>query len=165
MCVRAILDASVFRHFTSKTKDSAGDQFRKWLDREDGMIVYTTHDKYHAELRANSEVYALLRNYFENGNAISVDLTDIESALNKIPAPPTRRSNDPHILALALASGATVLFSGDKRLRRDFSNSKVIPRVKQQRKSLPGVDERFPEDTTSARGRKRFLNSRRCTSC
>lgn len=165
MCVRAILDASAFRHFTAKSKDSAGDQFRKWLDRKDGIIVYTIHDKYHDELSANSEIVALLRSYFDNGNAVNVDLTDVESALNKIPAPPTRRSNDPHILALALASRATVLFSCDKKLRRDFSNSKVIPRVRQKRKSLPSIDEQFPEETTGAGRRKKFLNSRRCTSC
>ncbi len=166
MCVRAILDASAFGHFSSETRNSAGYQFRKWLNRQDGIIVYTLFAKYYKEVRANIGIRDLLRNYFDAGKAIYIDPASVESALNGIPDPPIRRSDDPHILALAVAGKATVLFSCDKELCKDFADYRVIPATgRQGRRSLPGIDEHSPEETTGAKKRRKFLNSRRCTSC
>jgi len=166
MCVRAILDASAFRHFSACTKDSAGDQFRKWLDRGDGLLVYSTYGKYGAELGANNEILESLRSYVDRGRAIDIGSAKVEMALNQIFNTSNRRSDDPHILALALAGDATVLFSCDKKLCQDFANPRVISKVgRQERHSVPDLHENSPEETTKARNRKRFLNSRICTSC
>ncbi len=166
MCVRAILDASAFRHFSAETRNSAGYQFRKWLNREDGIIVYTNYAKYKKEVSVNNEIRGLLQAYLKIGKAIDIALADLQPALDGIPDPPIRRSDDPHILALAVAGKATVLFSCDKELCKDFADPKVIPRTgRQRRKSLPSIDEHSPEETTGSKERKKFLNSRRCTSC
>ena len=37
------------------------------------------------------------------------------------------RSDDEHVLALALASGARLLYTDDRRLQRDFENPAVVP--------------------------------------
>ena len=166
MCVRTILDASAFRHLCSATKNSAGYQLRKWIDRKDGVIAYSSYAKYDKELNAYKKARELLGRFVDDGKAIDVAFTCVEKALNRIPDDPPRKSDDPHILALALASEATVLFSCDKKLRRDFANVRVIPKVgRQKRRSVPGLDDRFPDDTTKAGKRKRFLNSRRCIFC
>ena len=39
------------------------------------------------------------------------------------------RSNDVHVVALALASGARLLYTDDARLQRDFADPAVIPGV------------------------------------
>lgn len=166
MCVRTILDVSAFGHLCSEAKDSAGDQLRKWIDRGDGVVVYSTYGKYNEELSKRKEARELLRSLVDDGKAEDVDRADYKAALHKIPSNPPRKSNDSHILALALASEATVLFSCDKNLRKDFANVEVIPKIgRQGRRSVPGLVEKVPDDITKARERKRFLNSRKCLYC
>lgn len=166
MCVRAILDASAFRHFSAETRNSAGYQFRKWLNREDGIIVYTNYAKYKKEVSVNNEIRGLLQAYLKIGKAIDIALADLQPALDGIPDRPIRCSDDPHILALAVAGKATVLFSCDKKLCKDFADYRVIPATgRQGRRSLPSIDKHSPEETTGAKKRRKFLNSRRCTSC
>ncbi len=60
---------------------------------------------------ANSKVCEILRSYVDSGRAIDIDSYEVEKRLIGIYDHPLRRSDDPHILALALASDATVLFS------------------------------------------------------
>lgn len=168
MCVRTILDASAFRHLCSETKNSAGDQLRKWIDRGDGVVAYSSHAEYVKELNAYKEARDLIFGFVDNGKTIDVDPTEVEAALSGITDNPHRKSDDPHILALALASKATVLFSCDKKLRNDFANVKVIRKIgRQKRGSVPGLDDRFPDDITKGRVRKRkkFLDSRKCIFC
>ena len=167
MCVKTILDASAFRHFCAHTRHSAGDQLRRWIDRGDGVIVYSTaHAKYAAELNSNTEVRDRLFNYVKNLQAIDIDLACIEAAKARIPDRPIRKSDDPHILALAMASEAVVLFSCDKRLRKDFANPAVLHKVgRQDRRSVPDLRDNCPEDTTKASNRRKFLAKRTCDSC
>ena len=51
---------------------------------------------------------------------------DIELCLVDVPDEPERRSDDPHILALALVSGSRLLFTNDRRLQEDFRNPRII---------------------------------------
>ena len=166
MCVRTILDASAFGHLCSGTKNSAGDQLRKWISRGDGVIVYSTYGKYGEELGKRRNVCELLSSFVDSGKAIDVGRTGFEAALDQIPRNRLRKSDDPHILALAVASKATVLFSCDKDLCKDFANVRVIPKIgKQKRRSVPGLDIELPDDNTKAGKIKKFLDSRRCISC
>ena len=167
MCVRTILDASAFGHLCSGTKNSAGYQLRKWIDRRDGgVIVYSTYGKYGEELGKRGKVRELIRSLIDDGKAIDIDSTDVEAALNLIPDNPLRKSDDPHILALARAGMATVLFSCDDDLCKDFSNVRVIPKIgRQKRRSVPGLVDKVPDDITKAGKRRRFLDKRRCIFC
>ncbi|MXZ17811.1 MAG: PIN domain-containing protein [Rhodothermaceae bacterium] len=165
MCVRTVLDASAFGHLCSGTKNSAGDQLRKWIDRGDGVVVYSTYEKYGEELSKHRKARELLENFVGNLKAIDVDRTDFEEALSQITGNPLRKSNDEHILALAIAGKATVLFSCDDDLCKDFSNVRVIPKIgKRKRRSVPGLDGEFPNDTTHAGKVRKFLNKRYCNS-
>lgn len=160
------MDASAFRHFSALTEKSAGYQFRRWIDRQGGIIVYSVSGKYGDELMTNVQVREILRSYVDSGKAIDIDSSRIEGKLIGIPDHPVRRSDDPHILALALAGDATVLFSCDNKLRQDFANSSVIPNVgRRKRRSVPNLDINLPEETAHASIRKNFFNARVCTSC
>ena len=105
----------------------------------------------------------LLKDYNDSGHAEDIGAERILEVLNQIPDPPVRKSNDAHILALAVASKATVLFSCDKPLRTDFANSKVIDKVGQQeRHSVPALLLQSPEDTTKAPDRRKFFERLKC---
>ena len=166
MCVRTILDASAFRHLCSRTKKSAGDQLRKWIREGDGVVVYSTYGRYGKELNDYAEARKVIFGFVDTGDAIDVNRTDFEEALNQIPGKPPRKSNDNHILALARAGKATVLFSCDGNLRKDFANVKIIPKIgRQKRRSIPGLVDAVPDDITKAGKRKKFLDKRRCNFC
>ncbi|MDE2644908.1 MAG: hypothetical protein OXI05_03590 [Bacteroidota bacterium] len=139
---------------------------RKWIGRGDGVVVYSTYGKYGKELGKRGKVHELIRSLVDNGKAIDIDSTDVEAALNRIPDNPLRKSDDPHILALAIAGMATVLFSRDDDLCKDFANARVIPKIgRQGRRSVPGLDDKFPDDVTKAGKRKKILDKRRCFFC
>lgn len=166
MCVRTIVDASAFGHFCAPTRNSAGDQLRRWIERGDGVIVYSAaNNKYATELNKYTEARVQLRTYDERGRAIDIDPAHIEAAKDEIPDRAMRQSDDPHILALAVASKATVLFSCDHKLRKDFANSKVLRNVGlQHRRCVPDLLDNLPKDITKAPNRKKFLAQRRCSS-
>lgn len=166
MCVRTIVDASAFRHLCEPTQKSAGNQLRRWISRGNGVVVYSSKlTDYAIELRQYSEVDRLFRDYNQRGLALDIDHIRIQEALDKIPGHPVRRSNDAHILALAEASHATVLFSCDGKLREDFADHRVLSNVGQRkRRSVPSLVDNSPADTTSATQRWRFLDKRRCAS-
>lgn len=166
MCVRVIVDASAVGHIHEPTSNSAGDQVRRWILRGDGLVVYSPDNtKYARELGEKSKVMALFGDYRQRGLAEVIDSSRIRAALDQIPSAPVRRSDDPHVLALAAASDATVLFSCDGPLRQDFADDQVIPKVgTHRRRSVPDVLIHSPEDTSHAANRRKFLEKRKCPS-
>ena len=164
MCVRTIVDASAFRHLSESSRNSAGHQLRRWVERGNGVIVYSPrYTKYARELNRYTAARELLRDYNQRGLAMDVDASLAEAALDRIPGHPLRRSNDPHVLALAIVSRATVLFACDGDLREDFADNRVLSNVgRQKRRSVPDLIDNVPEDTSAASKRRRFLSRRRC---
>lgn len=166
MCVKTIVDASAFRHLRDATQKSAGHQLRAWIERGPGLIVYSPRNTQYAdELNKNNDVLKLIRDYNQRGLALDIQHEEVETALRGVPPRPIRRSNDAHILALAGATGATVLFSCDDDLRRDFADSSVLRKVgKRGRRSVPNVLIDNPGDTGGANERRVFLARRKCPS-
>lgn len=164
MCVRSVVDANAFGHLVHTSRGTAGDQFRSWIERGDGMIVYSNETQYGIELKRVQNAYLLLQHYFQSGKARRIARSEILEAQESIPSPPIRRSDDPHVLALAAAGAATVLMSRDQALCSDFGNTSVLPRIPgaASRRALPLRDR--PDDTRGRSLRRQFLNRRRCTS-
>ena len=159
MCVRTLLDASAFGHFCVTSAKTAGHQFRCWITRGDGVVIYSADASYGAELAQARKIQALLSDFRQRGLAIRIDPERVETERRHIPPRPARRSNDPHVLAVAAAGDATVLFSCDGDLRDDFCE--LLPKVgRQERSSFPlRVDQ--PQDTTDANRRRKFLEKRK----
>ena len=59
----------------------------------------------------------------------TIPVAEVETEERKLPALGTRKSNDPHVIALARASGARLLFSKDKNLAHDFKNRTFLDPV------------------------------------
>ena len=162
MCVRTLLDASAFRHVRETQKRTAGHQLRNWITRGDGVFVYSIHPSYLAELAKDPTILELLHDFRQRGRSILIDPEVVQAKVPHIPPRPPRRSNDPHVLAVAAAGEATVLFSQDAALRDDFCE--LLPKVGQQERSSFPLKVNQPQDTTDAGRRRKFLEERKCPS-
>ena len=164
MCVRTIIDASAFRHLHEQTTKTAGHQLRRWITSGPGLVVYAEDLAYGNELKKNLATFALLTDFRRRGRAERITAAEIRVTDDGIPQKPTRRSNDPHVLALAAAGQATVLFSCDSDLQQDFSDRRVLPNVGTQRRSSVPLRVHEPYDTTDAHRRSQFFATRRCAA-
>lgn len=164
MCVRAIIDASAFRHLVEPASQTAGAQFRNWVLKGNGLIVHAQEVQYEKELANNPKVIQLLEDYRRRGLVELIETARVQRHRDHVPGRPTRRSNDLHILALAAASQATVLFSCDSDLQNDFASADLLGKVgRKRRRSLP-LQAQEPGNTTGKVKRKRFLDKRKCDS-
>lgn len=164
MCVRTIIDASAFRLLREQSTRTAGHQLRRWITSGHGLVVYAEDLKYGIELKKYGAAYALLTDLRQKGRAERITAAEIRVAGGGIPQKPARRSNDPHVLALAAAGQATVLFSCDSDLKQDFSDRSVLPNVGRQRRSSVPLRVHEPHDTTEAHRRSRFFATHRCAA-
>ena len=162
MCVKAIIDASAFRHLLEPTQKTAGDLFRNWILAGNGFIVNTSEAQYDSELENYSKVLPLLKDYRQRGLVEYIDAEQVQLHMEHIPDRPIRRSNDSHILALAAASKATVLFSCDYRLQRDFADTNILTNVGRTRRRSVPLRIKQPEDTNDVSNRRQFFNRRKC---
>lgn len=113
MC--AILDANTFHKF----KDPSDEDMKpvwQWLEKKSGKIVYANSKKFEAEWY-KARMDPIRDQLMRSGQLklISQDIQKKESELND-----TIRSDDPHIIALAVIGEVKVLISEDRKLIQDF---------------------------------------------
>lgn len=116
MCI--ILDANLFTDYMKRTRDMQ--PVRRWLEgahgSQRGKLAYSPTDKFEAEVEKHP---------------FKTKLVELDRAglLKKIPAAevkkaegalPPLKSDDAHIVALAVAGEVSVLVSLDKNLHVDF---------------------------------------------
>lgn len=113
MC--AILDANTFHKF----KDTSDEDMKpvwKWLENKRGKIIYANTKKFEEEwYRGGMD---LIRDQLMRSGQlklVSQDIQEKESELNDL-----IRSDDPHIIALAVVGDVKILISDDRRLIQDF---------------------------------------------
>ena len=154
MCVVAIVDADTLRILATR-RGLGDDLFLSWIKRRHGVLAFSSAGTYLSEVRNNRAVMELIRRYDQGGQLRKISATELSDADNHVREIP-RRSNDPHILSLAIASGASVLCSNDWRLRLDFRNKKILPPTGRRPRKL------YPFDGTRKQ-RRDFLNRHRCS--
>lgn len=130
-----IIDASRLGRFLADPVHVDAAPIREWLDRRGGTIVYSTAGKFAREVggRARNK----LADYARAGKArlVAPDrLLEDERALA-----PHISSNDPHVLALARATGVRLLYTGDED-RKEGSRSGMSSscRICRNRRHRPG---------------------------
>ena len=153
MCVRTIVDASVASKFVHQKSGSVA-RLRKWIDRKDGLLVYWSVGKFGEEMRKTRRLLELLNRYRQKGSAHLVGPELAASSLERIDRA-KMKSNDAHVLALALAGEALVLAACDGRLRHDFANRELLDSPTQ------GTRAAYPLKA-SAKVQRDFLAIRRC---
>ena len=121
MC--ATVDASVVYQLVGPKQTEPGRRFREWLDGGWGVLV--VGGKNTRELTCNKN----FERWFLEGRRLGRRVRQIRESMIKEAEEQLSgriRSNDQHVLALALVSGARLLFSDDRRLTIDFVNTDVI---------------------------------------
>ena len=122
MC--AIVDANVVGQVFGKKRPPAAEHFLQWLSSPRGELV--VGGKLHEEL----SVHRLFLQWFATAiryrNARTVMHAEVEYLATELRQQGIYKSDDPHVLVLALVSGARLLYSNDPDLIEDFTNPKII---------------------------------------
>lgn len=122
MCI--IIDANRMGVFLSELPNADVAPIHDWLMKKGGRIVYSTGGKFAKEIsrRARERLTA----YVRSGMAIRIDAEAQKFRRDESSLAPDIRSDDPHVLALARASGARLLYTDDAALMDDFKDRRFI---------------------------------------
>ena len=124
MC--AIVDASVAFEVFGRKRTAAGTRFRDWLDDGRGQLV--VGGRVLEELVRNRNFARwLLEARRMTGRVRQIGSARIRQRQDELIQRGALQSDDEHVVALALVSGARLLYTDDARLQRDFVNPAVIP--------------------------------------
>ena len=151
MC--AILDNDVCAEVFGDKLTAAGEGFLDWLS-SDGRLVSGGNNK--RELNDNRAFRDWWRQATLAGRVTSIDDSRIDRQLARIEASGACRPNDAHIIALARASGARLLYSNDKALHRDFKNPDLISEPQGK------IYSTTKENTDFTRSRRNLLRQAHC---
>ena len=124
MC--AIVDTNVaYEVFDpNPERPEAGRQFFNWLTSPRGQLV-VGGDLLH-ELSGNRAFLSWIRTAVNSARVTQVASDALAPHLDEL-ARKTCKSNDRHVLALAAASGARLLYTNDQALIDDFRNRAILP--------------------------------------
>lgn len=147
MCIKTILDASMFSRFAGEEMRA----WRSWVKKGDGILVYTLSGKFGKELQNSQKIKDYLISQRRAGIQL-VSNTELERASEELKHQEFK-SNDRHVLQLAFASKALVLCTGDQDLKHDFL--KVLPASSSGNRAI------YPHESKD-RTRSAFLAKRRC---
>lgn len=125
MC--AIVDANVTFEVFGRKRTEAGRKFRDWLDGGRGTLAVSGRNLDELAQNGNFQRW-FLEARRRPGRVRQISRAQIEARQDELRRSGPFRSDDRHVLALALASGARLLYSNDRRLNVDFSNPGVIRR-------------------------------------
>ena len=121
MCI--IVDANCAHSFFSNPRDSDVDPIHKWINGS-GILVYSIECNFANE--TSWEAKKKLLTYARSGRAKMIPAEEYDSDIEILKNDPNVKSDDYHILALARASGARILYTKDSKLIDDFKNKKLI---------------------------------------
>ena len=128
MCL--ILDTNKYGDFLNPKNENMK-PVKAWLENRGGKMVYSPTSKMKAELnKSMPEMRKRIDYYIQEGIAIEIDKNRVEKEKEKLT---DLKSDDPHIIALAIVSGAKLLVSSDRKLHKDFKGSKVKGSVYQKK--------------------------------
>lgn len=117
MCI--ILDANLFTDYMKRTPDMQ--PVWRWLEgvrgsQRRGKLAYSPTDKFQAEIRKHPFKTKLVE-LRRAGLLREVPVAEVKEAESGLPP---LKSDDPHVVALAVAGKVSVLVSRDQDLHADF---------------------------------------------
>ena len=122
MC--AIVDANVAHQVFGQNRPPAGQRFFEWLSSRRGQLV--VGGRLLEELSGNVGLLQWLRSAGLYGRARSVIDENVNDRAEALRRSNICTSNDEHVIALALVSGARLLYTNDQALIDDFKNRDII---------------------------------------
>ena len=127
----AIVDASCMNIVIARQNTPALAMFKTWIEDGNGCIVFGGAE-YRKELN-RPEVRAFqiwLVQLQQAGRARTIDDEAVDAHVSVIKATSRLRSNDAHIIALAFVGKARVLVSDDRKLKQDFTDTRLLRKPK-----------------------------------
>ena len=124
MCI--IVDANRLGDFLADPAKPDAAPVRKWLNRGAGRIVYSTGGAFAREIGRRHRVR--LQALAQAGKASVVPAPRFADDERELGVLGRLRSDDPHVLALARATGVRLLYTNDPDLIADFKNKQLIDR-------------------------------------
>lgn len=122
MC--AIVDANVAHQVFGENRPPAGQRFFEWLSGPRGQLV--VGGRLLEELSGNVRLLQWLKSASLYGRARYVIDGDVNDRAETLRRNDICTSNDAHVIALALVSGARLLYTNDQALIDDFKNRDII---------------------------------------
>ncbi|SMN12031.1 hypothetical protein SPBRAN_234 [uncultured Candidatus Thioglobus sp.] len=113
MCL--ILDANMYGLYVNKHEDMC--PARKWVEAE-GKIAYSPTEKFAKELHTG-RMKDTFAEYRRSGKLKKIDKEEVEQKEKDLTG---LKSDDPHIIALAIVGKVKLLVSADEDLHTDFKN-------------------------------------------
>ena len=122
MCI--IVDANMFSAFRDPTDENM-EPVWNWLRKKNGKIAYSSTEKFEEEWERGgvTDLIKLLR---QAEQLKEIPPPKVEAKENELNREGAIRSNDPHIIALAIIAEVKVLVSNDRRLHEDFKNRNLV---------------------------------------
>ena len=118
MCI--VVDANMFGAFRDRTDENM-ESVWNWLRKKNGKIAYSNTKKFEDEW-VRGGVTGLIKLLRQSGQLKEIPSQEVEAKENELNRTGTIRSNDPHIIALAIIANVKVLVSNDRRLHEDFKD-------------------------------------------
>ena len=122
MCI--ILDANMLSRFKKRADEDIKPVW-DWVYNRNGKIAYSTTEKFKEEwTRGGGD--NVLKELQTIKKLKPVSAQDVQEKQNELEG--QIRSNDPHIIALAIVANVRVLVSEDRTLIDDFTNRDLVAR-------------------------------------
>ena len=122
MC--AIVDVNVAHQVFGENRPPAGERFFDWLSGPHGQLVLG--GRLREELGKDAKVSKWIKTASLYGNVRSVIDEEVNGRAEALRRNDICTSNDEHVIALALVSGARLLYTNDQALIDDFGNREII---------------------------------------
>ena len=122
MC--AIVDTSVSHQVFGDNRPPAGERFFEWLSGPRGQLV--VGGRLREELGRTAQWSKWLRTASLYGSVRAVIDEDVNDRAEALRRNDICTSNDEHVIALALVSGARLLYTNDQALIDDFKNRDIV---------------------------------------
>lgn len=151
MCIRTIVDTNVLSTLRDDDDTSQWDRLSAWIRRGDGLIVFTDAGRFAEEINKVEWIRNRYVQWEKNGRLIKISHDKVREAQQMVDHR-TIKSDDLHVLGLALAGKVVVLHSNDKKLCHDFKNLGAVH----------GVTRSVYPHEAAAKRRNQFLRTRRC---
>ena len=139
----AIVDASVADEVFGSNRTEAGERFFNWIDEGKGILMIggSMLQELDKTSYRRKEIRKWIRQAILAGNVR--EIKELTASTERLRDKGGFKSNDPHVLALALASGARLLYSNDKTLQQDFRTKELIDRPRGKVYSTKDKDRQF----------------------
>ena len=126
MCSNIIIDVNKASGFTNPNEPKCDALLRDHIEKNHFKVVYShPRDPSFEKDRKNNKWNNLLEKWRFSGNA-KPGPKDLSRSIQMLENSNKLKSDDSHILALARATGTSILYTDDKDLVIDFTNPQII---------------------------------------